>query len=116
MTDKPTLLLVEDEEDSRETLRELLELRGYRVIAVPNGKEALAQLDQIGTRCIVLLDLIMPIMNGWQVVEQLRADGRLPRLPVLITTSAAHNAPPDLPVIAKPVELSKLIRMIEAHS
>jgi CheY-like chemotaxis protein len=79
------------------------------------GREALAQIDALGhAPCVVLLDLFMPVMNGWDVLDRLRADGRLSRLKVLITTSAAHNAPAGLPVFQKPLNLTKVLDAVEA--
>lgn len=105
------VLVVEDEDESRDTLRELLELEGYTVETAPNGKAALAILDTLDP-CVVLLDLFMPVMDGWQVIDRLRADGRLGRMNVLIITSAEHRAPADLPVFQKPLKLDKLISKI----
>lgn len=114
MSDKPVLLVVEDEADSREVLKELLELQGYSVATATNGREALEQLDVLGTGCVMLLDLSLPVMTGWQVIEQLRTEGRLASLRILITSSATHNAPAGVPVIGKPLDLPKLLRTIEA--
>jgi CheY-like chemotaxis protein len=107
------ILVVEDEEESRETLRELLELEGYTVKTAADGRAALAVLETIEP-CVVLLDLVMPVMDGWQVIDRLRADGRLGRMNVLVITSAKHRAPPDLPVLEKPLNLDKLIRQVDA--
>src|SRR5579859_6880124 len=98
------VLIVEDEEESRETLRELLEIEGYEVETAVNGREALDKLKQIEP-CIILLDLFMPVMDGWQVLDQLRSDGRLGKLKVVVTTSAAANTPSDVPVFLKPLDL-----------
>ena len=68
-----TVLLVEDEEDLRETMRDALELNGYAVVAAGDGQAALAELEHIAHVCIVLLDLFMPVMNGWDFLDQLRA-------------------------------------------
>ena len=77
-TQKSVILVVEDEKESRDTLQELLEFEGYAVKTAVNGQEALATLNASGDQiCIVLLDLFMPVMDGWQVIDQLRADGRL---------------------------------------
>jgi CheY-like chemotaxis protein len=112
---KPIVLVVEDEEDSRETLRELLELEGYQVQTAANGQEALDRLDAIGSEdCVVLLDLFMPVLDGWQVLDQLRRDGRLPRTKIVITTSAAHRAPEGVPVLEKPLDFSRMLRAVEA--
>ena len=109
------VLIVEDEEESRETLRELLELEGYRVDTAVNGREALAKLAALPEPpCIMLLDLFMPEMDGWEVIEQLRSDGRLSRIQVVIITSAAHRAPAGVPVFEKPLDVDKVIRTVEA--
>ncbi len=112
-TPNEIILIVEDEAESRDTLRELLELEGYTVETAANGKAALAILENVEP-CVVLLDLFMPVMDGLQVLDQLRADGRLATLTVLIITSAAHRAPAGLPVFEKPLDLDKLMRAVNA--
>jgi CheY-like chemotaxis protein len=107
------VLVVEDEAESRDTLRELLEFEGYTVRTASDGKAALEILESIDP-CIVLLDLFMPVMDGWQVIDRLRTDGRLGRMNVLVITSAGHRAPAGLPVFQKPLNLDKLISTIEA--
>ncbi len=107
------VLVVEDEEESRETLRELLELEGYAVETASNGQEALDKLEELEL-CIILLDLFMPVMDGWKVLEQLRADGRLDKIKVVVTTSAAENTPTDVPVFVKPLDLDDLLRTVDA--
>jgi CheY-like chemotaxis protein len=115
-TETGIVLLVEDEEESREALQELLELEGYSVQAVSNGREALEAISALGDRlCLVLLDLFMPVMDGWQVVDALRADGRLGKIRVVIVTSAAHRAPAGLPVIEKPLDLTQVMQTIQAN-
>jgi CheY-like chemotaxis protein len=106
------VLIVEDETESRETLRDLLELEGYTVETAPNGRAALEVMATLEP-CVVLLDLFMPVMDGWQVIDRLRTDGRLGKMNVLVMTSAAHRAPADLPVFEKPLNLEKLMRIVE---
>ena len=111
---KSTILVVEDEKDSRDALRELLELEGYRVETAVNGREALDALNTSGDRiCIVLLDLFMPVMDGWQVVEELRAHGRLDDTKIVIITSAPYRAPAGLPVFPKPLDLDKVMSEVQ---
>jgi CheY-like chemotaxis protein len=55
----------------------------------------------------------MPVMDGWQVIEQLRADGRLGKTHVVIITSAAHKAPPGIPVFEKPLDLDKVMNEVQ---
>jgi CheY-like chemotaxis protein len=109
-----TVLVVEDEKESRDTLRDLLELEGYEVETAVNGREALDRLNAAGDRiCIMLLDLYMPVMDGWQVIDQLKADGRLGKTQIVIITSAAYKAPPGLPVFEKPLDLDKIMNEVD---
>jgi CheY-like chemotaxis protein len=111
---KSVVLVVEDEKESRDTLRELLELEGYQVETAVNGREALDALDAAGGRiCIMLLDLFMPVMDGWQVVDQMKADGRLANTQVVIITSAPYRAPVGLPVFQKPLDLDKVMSAVQ---
>ena len=112
--DKSTILVVEDEVDSREALRDLLELEGYRVRTATNGREALDAMAALGDElCIVLLDLFMPVMDGWEVIEQLRANGRLDETPIVIITSAPFRAPAGLPVLEKPLDLDRVMNEVQ---
>jgi CheY-like chemotaxis protein len=107
------ILVVEDERESRETLRELLEFEGYTVETAANGREALEILNRVEP-CVVLLDLFMPVMDGWQVLERLRDDHRLAKLNVVVITSAVTNTPADVPVLTKPLDLDRLMQTVEA--
>ena len=111
---KSVILIVEDEKESRDTLRELLELEGYKVETAVNGREALDALNTAGEAiCIMLLDLFMPVMDGWQVIDQLKADGRLSTTQVVIITSAPYRAPAGLPVFQKPLDLDKVMSEVQ---
>lgn len=111
--EKSTILVVEDEMESRETLREILELEGYKVRTAVNGREALDTLTAIGDEiCIVLLDLFMPVMDGWQVIDELKATGRLASTQIVVITSAAHRAPAGIPVFQKPLDLEKVMNKV----
>lgn len=87
------LLLVEDDEDSRDALARLLKEAGHRVESVPNGKEALAAI-LADTPDLVLLDLFMPEMDGAGLLEILRSYLRLQSLPVVVLTGL-----PDSPMV-----------------
>ena len=113
-TQKSVILVVEDEKESRDTLRELLELEGYKVETAVNGREALDTLNAVGSAiCIMLLDLFMPVMDGWQVIDQLKADGRLSTTQIVIITSAPYRAPAGLPVFQKPLDLDKVMSEVQ---
>lgn len=113
----PALLVVEDESDARENMRELLEYEGYEVLVATNGQEAIELLDALGSRpCVVLLDLFMPVMSGWQFVEALRNDARRANVRIVITTSAPEQAPLGFPVIEKPLDADRLLAAIKRYS
>ena len=78
-----SILLVEDDDFIRQEISEALEDEGYRVSTAAHGKEALAILAD-GTRpTVVLLDLMMPVMDGWQLLEVLRRHNELAEIPVV---------------------------------
>lgn len=86
MAKKSTVLIVEDERPLREVLRKKLELAGYAVLAADNGQEGLA-LALERKPDLVLLDLLMPIMDGITMLTKLRADDRGRTMPVIILTN-----------------------------
>ena len=83
-----TVLIAEDNPINRELLRELLEIRGYTVAEACNGQEALARVRQAPPD-IVLLDIGMPLMDGYAVVRKLRENPRFTSLPVVAVTAYA---------------------------
>jgi CheY-like chemotaxis protein len=85
---KKTILIAEDNPTNRELLRELLEIRGYRVVEACNGQEALAMVEQEPPD-ILLLDIGMPLLDGFAVVRKLREDPRFTSLPVVAVTAYA---------------------------
>ena len=112
---KHTLLVVDDEEDLREMLRDALERRGFHVVTAGNGVEALAALDGIEKLCVVLLDLIMPEMNGWEFFDALRARKGYENTPVIVTTSATSRAPANATcVLQKPLSLDRVVAEVNA--
>jgi CheY-like chemotaxis protein len=83
-----TVLIAEDNPVNRELLRELLEMRGYAVVETCNGEEAMEQLQKAQPD-ILLLDLNMPILNGFETIERIRKHARFRTLPVLAVTAYA---------------------------
>ena len=88
------ILVVDDEQDIRLVTRVLLELEGHQVRDVPSGAAALELLRSDPSVEIVFLDLRMPEMSGWDVLAELRRDGLLDRLRVVVFT--AHMEPREL--------------------
>ena len=81
-----SLLVVDDNEMNRDMLSRRLERQGYRVTVAVDGRQALEFLNRDDYN-LVLLDIMLPEMNGYQVVEQLKADQALSHIPVIITTA-----------------------------
>jgi CheY-like chemotaxis protein len=113
------LLVVDDDDDLRDLLAQSLQERGYSVATAANGREALSRLQTAALPAIVLLDLNMPTMNGWQFCAAKNADEALKALPVIVL-SAAASKDPDSPyylevdeVIAKPIDIEELLSAID---
>lgn len=109
------VVVVEDEQDTRELLQELLEGRGYRVVTAQDGVEALAVLRSAGLVCFVLLDMMMPTLDGFGVVAALAADPGLSKVRVCISTSAPERAPPGLMCLPKPLDIERLFEIVDGH-
>ncbi len=81
-----SILVVDDNEMNRDLLTRRLERQGYQVTTAVDGQQALDVLSQ-GEFSLVLLDIMLPVINGYQVLEQMKADQSSRRIPVIITTS-----------------------------
>jgi CheY-like chemotaxis protein len=81
------VLVVEDDDDVRQSLREMLEEEGYRVITAGDGSEGLQQL-RAARPCLVLLDLLMPRMNGFELLAAVKADSTMAPVPPIVVISA----------------------------
>jgi two-component system, cell cycle response regulator DivK len=85
------VLVVDDQEDVRELLRVALEIEGSDVTEAPAGEAALAQLDAGFVPDLVVLDIQMPLMDGWEVLERIRARAETHDLPVIVCTVKASQ-------------------------
>jgi CheY-like chemotaxis protein len=114
--DLKPILVIDDDPDLREVIEQLLQLEGYQVVTAENGQAALEQLahgdgDRPG---LILLDLMMPVMDGWEFRHRQADDPRIASIPVIVL-SAAHNGQQkarNLGVagfMQKPVEFDRLI-------
>jgi CheY-like chemotaxis protein len=114
-----SVMIVEDDRDTREMLGRFLELEGFEVRTAANGQLALDALHQdCDAPTVILLDLMMPVMNGWQFREQQRSDPRFSRIPVVVVTAAGPRD--DIPEInadawlSKPVDFDRLLATIDS--
>lgn len=111
-----TVLIVEDEEDLREMMREALELNGYCVVTAQEGNDALEKLARIGHPCLILLDLLMPGMNGWDFFEKVREQPQLSSVPIIVHSSAPSRAPRGVArVLQKPLGLDRLLSAVQEY-
>jgi len=111
------ILVIEDEKDIRETIQQVLELEGYQVLTAINGKEGLQILSENTKPCLILLDLMMPVMNGWEFLEAQKGEVVLATIPVVIVSAAGERAKSAgaSAFIKKPVELESLLRIVEKY-
>jgi CheY-like chemotaxis protein len=111
-----TVIVADDDEDIRECVAGVLRDEGFEVRVAQHGRAALELLDQLGDdRCVLLLDLMMPIMSGLELLGVLERAGRVPGLPVIVCS--ASKARPFLPagarhLVQKPVDLDCLLALL----
>lgn len=113
------ILIVEDDMDIREALEQILEGEGYQVVSAPNGKVALDRMREFKPQ-LVLLDLMMPVMNGWQFRQSQRQDEALAKVPVVIISAdgSARREATAMGVqgfMQKPIELEDLLGVVATH-
>jgi CheY-like chemotaxis protein len=110
----PTILLVEDDEDTQASLAELLEEQGYRVLRASNGRGAEALLRSEGRPDCVVLDLWMPVMDGWSFAARLQGlEG--PAVPIVVITAAGPHWGYPVPVaqvMRKPPDAQAFLALI----
>ena len=118
MTPPSEILVVDDDTDIRDSLIELLEFEGYSVVGAANGKEA---LDQLRRRlpAVVLLDLMMPVMDGFEFRREQLADPQLSGVPVVIVSAGGRCAQAAkelgaLGCVQKPLDVPTLLRVIRS--
>ncbi len=113
------ILVVDDDADIRQALRDALEFEGYGVSTAANGREAWESLQSSPAPALVLLDLMMPVMNGAEFLALLRADARLRTLPVILVTAfgstGAAVAARSQGYLAKPLDLDELMGFVARY-
>jgi CheY-like chemotaxis protein len=113
------ILVVDDDPDIRDSMREVLEDEGYKVSCVGNGREALDHLKTASPRpCVILLDLMMPVMDGWQFrKEQKKLEPEIANIPLVVITATGKR--PVLvdaaELVMKPLDLNRLFEAVERY-
>lgn len=112
---RPTILLVDDDEKIRTGLAALLETEGYGVICASDGAEALELLSTGPAPSLILLDLMMPVVDGWQFLARRAADSGTSRVPIVLLSGLGFipDAPGVADFISKPVRPEKLLACVK---
>lgn len=111
------IMVVDDDPDIRDMMELVLAMRGYRVISAQDGVDALAQLEHGARPSLVLLDLMLPHIDGMEVVRAIKSDPSLAPIPVVVVSGdgtarqKAVEGGADA-CLLKPVELDELVRTV----
>ena len=116
------VLVVEDHDDARQLCQQFLEFGGYPVVTAANGREALDKVERGLRPCMILLDVMMPVMDGPTFAEHLRAlpDEQLSQTPIVLLTGthdteAAARRSRALEVIPKPIAYESIVDVVAHH-
>jgi CheY-like chemotaxis protein len=112
------VLLVEDDLTIRDILQDQLEEDGYDVVPATNGKQAIdyLTLDHSSQPDLIILDLMTPIVTGWQVLERLRGDPGLSRIPVIVVTATSGDKPTGATtLLRKPFRMAALFDTVRSY-
>jgi CheY-like chemotaxis protein len=111
-----SILVVEDDANARAVLIELLELNGYSAAPAANGREALERLRYAPLPALIILDLMMPEMDGWEFRRRQVSDRRLARVPVLVVSAAEQPEIDANGILTKPIDIDYLLRLVGQYA
>ena len=109
------ILVVEDNDDVREMMAVTLELEGHEVATAINGRDALEKLHSGERPCLILLDLMMPIMNGWEFRRALERDPEFHDVPVVVVSAATGEMIQRAEAVVylpKPLDMDELLDVV----
>ena len=111
---KPTVLVVDDNTDAVEALGQILEYEGYAVATAYDGREALDYLGGHPPPDLIVLDLMMPVMNGWELRAELAKLPAFAKVPIVVMTALAEAAEIEADaIVAKPIDLKRLLLIMD---
>ncbi len=112
-----SILVVEDDDDIRNAIVDLLETEGYSTQSAVNGKDALDKLSVIPKPCLVLLDMMMPIMNGREFLDTVMKDSHLAPIPILIVSAVADktNTEGSVGFLKKPIDIEVVLNVVSQY-
>jgi CheY-like chemotaxis protein len=106
------VIVIEDDADIREAVVTALELEGFHVFQAENGARGLEVLQTMPHPSLILADLMMPVMDGWQLINALSQDDRLATLPVVVVSATNEKSPEGFRHVKKPIELDDLVKIV----
>jgi len=112
------VLIVEDDEDLRDMMAQMLSIEGFTAATVANGREALAYLHRAPTPNLILLDLMMPVMDGWEFRRRQQADPAIARVPVIVLSALDPGRASNVNAAAflkKPLDFDRLLQLVRDH-
>lgn len=116
MAERKKILLVEDNSDIQDNLTMFLNLENFEVASAFDGKQGLDVLRSSGDVCAILLDLMMPGMNGYEFLRERQGDPQLVKIPVILLSAATDLEKTaktyQLPFVRKPIDLDQLMQSI----
>ena len=120
--DRGPILLVDDDAELRDELAAALAEVGYEVVSASNGREALELMKVRPLPRVIVLDLLMPVMNGWEFCDAARGDPAMEKIPIVVTSGAVSRDPASPyyinvdDFITKPFDLDELLMKIRRLS
>ena len=112
------VLIVEDDDDLREMMAQLLALEGFQTAAVANGQEALDYLRQEVAPNLILLDLMMPVMDGWEFRRRQQANPAMAQVPVIVLSALDHVRTAEVSaeaILKKPLDFDRLLELVRSY-
>jgi CheY-like chemotaxis protein len=112
------VLIVEDDDDLREMMAQLLSLEGFQAAAVANGQEALEYLRQGTAPDLILLDMMMPVMDGWEFRRRQKSDPSMAEVPVIVLSALDQGRITDISaeaILKKPLDFDRLLELVRTY-
>jgi CheY-like chemotaxis protein len=117
ISNAPTILVVDDDVAVRSTIARFLGFEGFAIVEASNGREALSHLRTGCSASAILLDLRMPVMDGWTFRHAQRNDPSIAHIPVIILSGADAHRFPELDAVAafeKPVAMAQIAKLLRS--
>ncbi|MFL5813674.1 MAG: response regulator [Bdellovibrionia bacterium] len=112
-------MVIEDDESIRQTIALALEIKGYQVISVSDGQEAIHILSKSERPCLILLDLMMPVLDGWAFLDELKKMPReIAEIPIIVVSAfndRSGKLDQDGEFIPKPIDLEQLFYVAQKY-